>query len=408
MSNMDDYEYKNGFLLLEDGSIFKGKSLGDKGFVKAELCFNTTLFGYQETISDPSYAEQIITFSMPHVGNIGVNDFDSESDKIYAKGVIFNNYIENYSHHQGQISLEKWLVKNKVLALTDVDTRAIIKKLRNKGTMDACIVALDNPISQDDIKKAQDILKNGTSINEKELAIEISTKKEFLYDPKINNKVNNTAKNKEKSKEASKVKSKINNNGENIVLIDFGYKDNIANILHNQGFNVHILPAKSDYATIKKYDPVGVILSNGAGNPNMIIPHVKDSILELVKNEIPLLAICLGHQLLALSLECKVEKLPYGHHGVNHPVKNLETNKIEITSQNHMYAVSQNLSQDVEVTHINLFDNTIEGIRIKNKPIISLQYHPESSAGPHDSIYNFNDFYQLIRKYNNTKEQANA
>ena len=375
----------NAILVLQNGKFFKGMGLGYQGTATGEVCFNTSVTGYQEIISDPSYAEQIINFTFPHVGNVGTNKEDHESDKIWTKGVIINTEITEPSNYRSLNRLDKWLKKNKIVGITGIDTRNLTNAIRDKGAPKGTISFS---------KKAKFNIKNLLSNTQKwsglknlDLAEKVSTKKTYVWkDLKTWKKEGGFIKNKKKNF--------------HVVAIDYGIKKNILRYFSDFKCKVTVVSCKTNAKEIIKLKPNGVFLSNGPGDPaatgKYAIPIIKD----LIKKNIPIFGICLGHQILALTLGAKTKKMNLGHRGANHPVKNLIKGNVEITSQNHGFeVVKSSLSKNIQITHQSLFDNSIEGIRLKNKPVFSVQYHPESNPGPQDSVYLFEEFLGSVKKY---------
>ena len=377
-------KFTPGVLVLENKKIFKGISIGFEGTVTGEICFNTSLTGYQEIISDPSYAEQIINFTFPHIGNVGTNNEDHESNKIWTKGVIFNSEITNPSNYRSIKNLDTWLKKHRIVGLTGLDTRSLTNFIREKGAPKGTISSNRN--GRFNLKKLVSTSSRWSGLNGLDLAETVTTPKKYIWKGF-----------KTWSKEKGYTKSKKKTF--KIVAIDYGIKKNILRYFSNFACDVIVVPCKMSAENILKIKPNGIFLSNGPGDPAATGKYAIKIIQKLIKVNIPIFGICLGHQLLALSLKAKTKKMKLGHRGANHPVKNLINDKVEITSQNHGFEIiKQSLPKNVEVTHRSLFDNCIEGIRLKNKPIFSVQYHPESSPGPQDSHYLFNQFIDEIKK----------
>ena len=377
-------KFTPGVLVLEDRQVFRGIGIGYEGTATGEVCFNTSITGYQEIISDPSYSGQIINFTFPHIGNVGTNNEDNESDKVWTKGVIFNSEITNPSNYRSLKNLDLWLKKNKIVGLTGLDTRSLTNFIRDKGAPKGTIS--NNQRGNFNLKKLINISKKWPGLNGLDLAKEVSTKKKYNWkDFKTWNKEKGYIRNKKKIFK--------------IVAIDYGIKKNILRYFSNFKCNVVVVPCKTNTEQILKLKPDGVFLSNGPGDPAATGKYAIKIIQNLIKANIPIFGICLGHQLLALALKAKTKKMKLGHRGANHPVKNLINNRVEITSQNHGFEViQQSLPKNVEVTHCSLFDNCVEGIKLKNKPVFSVQYHPESNPGPQDSYYLFDQFIKEIKK----------
>jgi carbamoyl-phosphate synthase small subunit len=362
-------EYKPAIIVLEDGKIFHAKSFGSDGERMGEIVFNTSLAGYQEILTDPSYSEQIVTFTYPLIGNYGINSEDVESRKIFLKGIIVREYIDSYSNYRADKSLAEYLKENNILGLCKVDTRAIARHIRIKGAMKA-IVSTENF----NIESLMNKLKNYSGLVGKNLVHDVSMKKSYKWE---NLKIEKTKK---------------------IVVMDFGVKLNILRELERLGYEVEVVPSDTTAEKILELNPDGVFLSNGPGDPTALTDIVNE-IKKLIGKK-PMFGICLGHQLLCLSFCAKIYKLKFGHRGGNHPVKNLETGKIEITSQNHGFCIDEkslNLDE-IEITHMNLYDNTLEGIKHKKYPIFAVQYHPEACPGPNDSNYLFTRFKEMLEK----------
>ena len=371
-------------LVLQDGKFFKGMGLGYHGTATGEVCFNTSITGYQEIISDPSYAEQIINFTFPHVGNVGTNKEDHESDKIWTKGVIINTEITNPSNYRSLRHLDQWLKKNKIVGITGVDTRYLTTIIRDKGAPKGTISFEKK--EKLNIKKLLKITQKWSGLKNLDLAEKVTTKKNYIWgDLKTWRKEDGFLKNKKKIF--------------HVVAIDYGLKKNILRYFSNFNCKVTIVSCKTSALDIIKQKPDGIFLSNGPGDPAATGKYAIPIIKELIKKGLPVFGICLGHQLLALTLGAKTEKMKLGHRGANHPVKNLLLGNVEITSQNHGFeVVKRNLPKSVEVTHESLFDSSIEGIKLKNKPVFSVQYHPESNPGPKDSVYLFEQFIMSMKK----------
>ena len=359
-------------LVLNKNQIFKGLALGAKKTVVGEVCFNTSMTGYQEIISDPSYAGQIINFTFPHIGNVGTNFDDNETSVPFAKGVIINCDISNPSNYRSIKHFDEWLRKNDIPGICNVDTRDITNTIRDEGAPKGSLTTVKN-VKIADLKKKN---QNWSGLNGLDLAKDVTCSKSYKFNKKSNAKYK-------------------------IVAIDYGIKLNILNSLSNFNCEIVVVPASTDAQEIINIEPDGVFLSNGPGDPKATGKYAVPTINKLIKNNIPLFGICLGHQLIALALGAKTKKMFLGHRGANHPVKNLKTGLVEITSQNHGFEVSKkSIPKHVLVTHSSLFDGGIEGIKHKNKKVFSVQYHPESSPGPHDSHYLFNEFFEMIKNKN--------
>jgi len=355
---------KNTILLLDDGIKYEGKQLGYLGETIGEVCFNTGMTGYQEILTDPSYCSQIVTMTSPHIGNYGINEEDVEYNKIQVSGFVIKEDSIIPSNWRSTSSLDEYLKKNKIVGIQDIDTRALTRHIRDNGAMNGIISSIDNDI--DSLSKK---LKKAPDMNGLDLAKVVSTKKIYKW--------SNSGKHK-------------------VAVVDYGIKYNILKILADSDCEITVFPAQITAKEIIDFNPDGIFLSNGPGDPSAVTYGI-----EMVKNLLgskPIFGICLGHQILSLALGAKTFKLNFGHRGINHPVKNLETEIVEITSQNHGFAVDLNsLPENVISTHINLNDNTNEGIECKDYKAFSVQHHPESSPGPHDSRYLFDKFIKLMK-----------
>jgi len=372
-----------GILVLEDGSFFKGHGFGHESTVTGEICFNTSITGYQEIISDPSYAGQIINFTFPHIGNVGTNDDDLESDKIWTRGVIFNSEISNPSNYRALKHLDNWLKKNKIVGITGFDTRSLTNFIRDKGAPKGTISYSEK--GKFNINKLKNLSNKWNGLKNLDLAEKVTTIKNYKWSGF-----------KTWKKESRFLKNKIQSY--KIVAIDYGIKKNILRYFSDFKCEVNIVSCKTSAEQILKMKPDGVFLSNGPGDPAATGKYAIGIIKNLIEKKIPIFGICLGHQILALALGAKTKKMKLGHRGANHPVKNLINGSVEITSQNHGFEiVKESLPKNIEITHKSLFDGCIEGIKLKNKPVFSVQYHPESNPGPQDSVYLFQQFINNIK-----------
>jgi carbamoyl-phosphate synthase small subunit len=355
-------------LLLADGTVHHGTAFGLIGTTTGEICFNTGMTGYQEVFTDPSYFGQILIMNSVHVGNYGVMDTDIESTGVKIRGLIGRNLEEQYSRKMANGSLDEYLKQNRIVAIEGIDTRALVTEIRTKGAMN-CIISSDEL----DVDKLKQQLDAVPSMDGLELASEVSTTGTYeLGDP------------------SSELR---------IAVMDYGIKKNILQCMTDRGAFVKVYPAKSNLEDIKAFEANGYFISNGPGDP-AAMPYAVDTVKELLKEDKPLFGICLGHQLLALANDIPTFKMHHGHRGLNHPVKNLITGKCEITTQNHGFGVDPDAvrnAEHIEITHVNLNDASIEGIRVKGKPAFSVQYHPEATPGPHDSRYLFDDFLDLVK-----------
>ena len=374
----------NAILVLQNGKFFNGLGLGFQGTATGEVCFNTSITGYQEIISDPSYAEQIINFTFPHVGNVGTNNEDHESDKIWTKGVIINSEITSPSNYRALKHLDDWLKKNKITGITGIDTRNLTSYIRDKGAPKGTISFSKK--NKFNIKKLLKQTQKWSGLKNLDLAEKVSTKKSYVWKGlKTWKKENGYLKNKKDSF--------------HVIAIDYGVKKNILRYFADFNCKVTVVSCKTKALDIIKLKPNGIFLSNGPGDPAATGKYAIPVIKELIRKNFPIFGICLGHQILALALGAKTKKMSLGHRGANHPVKNLVKGNVEITSQNHGFEViKNNLPKNIKITHQSLFDNSIEGIRLKNKPVYSVQYHPESNPGPQDSVYLFEEFITSMKK----------
>ena len=380
-----NHQFPTGILVLDNKLVFKGIGLGYQGTSTGEVCFNTSLTGYQEIISDPSYAGQIINFTFPHIGNVGTNNEDLESDKIWTKGVIFNSEITSPSNYRALKTLDEWLKKNQIVGLTGLDTRSLTNFIRDKGAPKGTIT--NNKKGKFNIKKLINMSVKWPGLNGLDLAKEVSTKKTYIW------KGFRTWKKDIGYKKNTKKKFKI-------IAVDYGIKKNILRYFSDYNCQVKVVSCKLTADEIVKLKPDGIFLSNGPGDPAATGKYAIDTVQKLIKLNYPIFGICLGHQILALALNAKTKKMKLGHRGANHPVKNLINNSVEITSQNHGFVViEKSLSKNIQITHKSLFDDTIEGIKLKNKPVFSVQYHPEANPGPQDSQYLFKNFIQDVKKH---------
>jgi carbamoyl-phosphate synthase small subunit len=376
-------DLKNVYIYLENGTYLTAKSFGADGTSIGEIVFNTSLSGYQEIMSDPSYAGQFVTFTMPEIGNVGVNNEDMESLSAHAKGMIVRNYHERYSNFRAEDSLSNFLKKYGVMGITLIDTRFLTKMIRDEGAM--MMVASTDISDKDELKK---VLENSPRIEDINYIEQVSTKKPYKHTQGV------YSKREFKYNEAPKAEAKI-------VVIDFGVKRNILNEIVESGIEVDVVPNSFKAEDlIEKYNNKeidGVFLSNGPGDP-LVLKKEQEQIKKLISAKVPMFGICLGHQLLSISHGYDTFKLKFGHHGGNHPVKNAKTGLVEITAQNHNYNVPNEITEIADVTHTNLFDNTIEGLKYKDSPIFSVQHHPESSPGPKESRYIFSEFLSMIKR----------
>jgi carbamoyl-phosphate synthase small subunit len=354
-------------LLLEDGKVFEGKAAGAIGTTTGEICFNTGMTGYQEIFTDPSYFGQVVLMANPHIGNYGVEENEVESEGIKIAGMVCKKFNKGFSRPRGTESLQNYFEKENIVAISDVDTRALVRYIRDKGSMN-CIISSETT----DVEILKQKLSKVPSMAGLELSSKVSTKTPYTFG-------NEQAKHK-------------------VAVIDFGVKKNILRSLAERGCYLKVFPMTTSLNEILKFNPDGFMLSNGPGDPG-VMKNEAALVKQIVETGKPVFGICLGHQLLAESQGIGTYKMHAGHRGINHPVKNLVSGKCEITSQNHGFSVKAEdvkANNNIEATHINLNDNTIEGIKLKDKPVFSVQYHPEACPGPYDSRYLFDDFVSLM------------
>ena len=383
-TNSKNSQIITGVLVLENKKVFRGIGIGYEGEATGEVCFNTSLTGYQEIISDPSYAGQIINFTFPHIGNVGTNRQDYESDKIWTKGVIFNSEITSPSNYRSFQHLDAWLKKNKIVGITGLDTRSLTNLIRDKGAPKGTIANSKN--GKFNISKLTNSTIKWSGLKNLDLAEKVTSQKNYIWKGL-----------KTWKKETGYKKN--NKNSFHVVAIDYKIKKNILRYFSDFNYKVTVVPCKTSASKILSLKPNGIFLSNGPGDPAATGKYAINIIKDLIKINLPIFGICLGHQILALTLGGKTKKMKLGHRGANHPVKNLIHDNVEITSQNHGFVVvEENLPKNIEITHKSLFDDTIEGIKLKNKPVFSVQYHPESNPGPQDSVYLFQEFINNMRK----------
>jgi carbamoyl-phosphate synthase small subunit len=366
-------------LLLEDGTVFEGTSFGAAGANCGEVVFNTAMSGYQEILTDPSYYEQIVTMTYPLIGNYGTNGLDWESKKIFASGFIVKENCNYPSNWRNSSSLDDYLKANNVIGLEGIDTRALVKHIRTQGAMRGIISSTE--FSTTNLRKKLD---QYPGLVGRDIVKDVTAEKPYRWEHGVVDVLKDT-------ESLPKKKFKV-------VAFDYGIKQNILRLLRSHGCDVHVVPAKTTAKQVMARKPDGVFLSNGPGDP-AAVDYAIENVRKLL-GKVPIFGICLGHQILALALGAKTYKLKFGHHGANHPVKNLKTGRIEITSQNHGFCVDIATlnGKEVEITHTNLNDNTNEGFRCKDIPAFCVQYHPEASPGPHDSNYLFDDFIKLMKK----------
>jgi len=369
------------YIYIENGTFLEANSFGASGTNVGEIVFNTSLSGYQEITTDPSYAGQFITFTMPEIGNVGVNEDDNECQTIYSKGIIVRAYNDEYSNFRGTKTLANLLKEQNILGICDIDTRYLTKMIRNEGAM--MMIASTEISSKEELKE---LLKKAPRIEDINYIEQVSTKETYIH--------KYGAWNHEKLEY-----NKAHMSDKKVVVIDFGVKRNILNELVESGLEVEVIPSNFKASDlIKRFEDGeigGIFLSNGPGDP-LTLTNEKEQVQELIKTNIPIFAICLGHQMLSIAHGFDTYKMPFGQHGGNHPVQN-ETTVVEITAQNHNYNVPDNIVEIANITHKNLFDNTIEGVKYKKGNIFSVQHHPEASPGPHESKYIFTQFANSVK-----------
>lgn len=370
-------------LVLADGKVFKGYGVGASGMARGEICFNTAMSGYQEILTDPSYAGQIITFTFPHIGNVGANDEDLENAQPFARGLILREAITPSANYRAEGGLTAWLEKNNLVGISGIDTRALTRHIRTNGAPNGVVVHA--PDGKLDIDAALEMAKGFAGLEGMDLTKKVTCSAPYTWD--------------QAHWTRAKGYSDRNKDAAHVVCVDYGVKRNILRNLAATGARVTVVPATTSAADILAYEPDGVFLSNGPGDPFATGEYALPIIKDLIASELPIFGICLGHQLLALALGAHTKKMHQGHRGANHPVKDLETGKVEITSMNHGFDVdTASLPQGVIETHRSLFDGTLCGLRVEGKPIFSVQHHPEASPGPQDSFYLFGSFMKAIEK----------
>lgn len=377
---------KSALLVLEDGNQFFGKSIGVDGESVGEIIFNTSITGYQEIITDPSYSHQIVVLTYPHIGNVGINELDNESSCIQVKGLVIRNLAITASNFRYKLSLSDYLIQHDIVGISDVDTRKLTRLIREKGTQHGCIIACDVPDFNLALRRAREF----PGLDGLNLAHIVSTPRKYIWNQGT---CNISMKNAVSSINSIYLPY-------HVVVYDFGIKRNLMRILVDYGCLLTVVPAHTTAQEIIDMQPDGIFLANGPGNPNSYEYAINAIKIFLEETNIPLFGVCLGHQLLALASGAKTIKMKFGHHGANHPVKDLESNKVMITAQNHNFVVDKTtLPNTLKMTHISLFDKTLQGIRHLNKPAFSFQGHPEASPGPHDSMSFFKYFIELIKNY---------
>lgn len=358
----------SAILILENGNVFHGKAFGKRGTTTGEICFNTGMTGYQEVFTDPSYFGQVVIMNNVHIGNYGINAHDVESDSVKVKGIIGRNLEEQYSRFAADNSLQDYFEKQNIVAIDGIDSRALVIHIREAGAMN-CIISSEI----DDVNELKKILKEVPSMDGLELASQVSTSNTYTLGDE---------------------KSPLR-----VAVLDYGIKKNILNCLVERGAFVKVFNARTSFSEMEKFKPNGYFISNGPGDPEPM-QYAAETIKEILAARKPIFGICLGQQLLAMAVGIPTFKMHHGHRGLNHPVKNIVTGKCEITTQNHGFGVEPVAVLDhanIEITHVNLNDDSIEGLRLRDRPAFSVQYHPESTPGPHDSRYLFDDFFDMMR-----------
>ena len=380
-SSTDDNRPLTGVLVLADGTVFRGRGIGAVGDSVGEVCFNTSMTGYQEILTDPSYAGQIITFTFPHVGNVGANPEDIETVTPAARGLILRADITDPSNWRATRHLDDWLKSYGLVGLAGIDTRRLTRRIRDLGAPNGVVAHSPDGVFDIDALRAK--AAGWPGLEGMDLAKEVSCRQMYGWN--------------EADWTIGKGYATQESPTKHVVALDFGAKRNILRCLAAAGCKVTVVPADASVEEVMRHKPDGVFLSNGPGDPAATGAYAVPTIRGLMDTGVPMFGICLGHQMLALALGGRTEKMPRGHRGANHPVKDLATGKVEITSQNHGFVVlPESLPADVEVTHVSLFDGSNEGIRLKDRPVFSVQYHPEASPGPQDSHYLFKRFVDLM------------
>lgn len=363
-------EKRSAVLLLEDGTTFTGTAIGKIGTTTGEIAFNTGMTGYQEVFTDPSYYGQILIMTTAHIGNYGVHSEEVESDGMKIAGMVIKKFSDGYSRPSGMKSLQEYMIDDNKVGIADIDTRALVRHMRSKGAMNAIISS-----EIDDIDELKKMLVKVPSMAGLELSSKVSTKEAYEVKPE--------------------------NPDFKVSLVDFGVKKNIIRCLVDRGCHVKVFPHDATLEDLNSFSPDGYMLSNGPGDPSAMPVAIK-LVQEVLAQDKPVFGICLGHQILGLSLGLETEKMFCGHRGINHPIKNLKTGKGEITSQNHGFVISKESAEHsnvIDITHMHLNDNTVAGIEMVEKPVFSVQYHPEASAGPHDSRYLFDQFVTNMKNH---------
>ena len=374
---------KTAALVLADGTTFHGYGFGAAGDVVGELVFNTAMTGYQEILSDPSYAGQLITFTFPHIGNVGTNGEDLEALTCHARGLVLRASVTDPANYRATHHLHRWLERQGLVGIVGIDTRRLTRCLRKSGAQSAAVSF--NPDHRPDIDQLVHMAKEWPGLVGMDLASDVSCRQRYDWD--------------ETAWQHPQGYGRQTSAFRHVVVVDYGIKRNILRSLASKGLKLTVMPASTKADDLLALSPDGIFLSNGPGDPaatgRFAVPEIK----KLIDSGKPVFGICLGHQMLALALGATTEKMKFGHHGANHPVKDLTTGKVEITSQNHGFSVDMtSLPDHVEPTHVSLFDGSLEGLKLKDRPVFSVQYHPEAAPGPEDSAYLFDRFLQLIER----------
>lgn len=376
-----DLKRRPAILVLQDGTVFRGQAIGTDGYSVGEVVFNTAMTGYQEILTDPSYARQIITLTYPHIGNTGCNTEDEECSRVWAAGLVIRDLPVLASNFRNEVDLDTYLKDKNIVGISGIDTRALTRLLRDNGAQNGCVMAGDI-----DEAKALELSQSFTGLQGLDLAKVVSTEKSYMWDSGSWSLGKGHA-----VATKSDLKYKV-------VAYDFGAKANILRMLVDRGCDLTVVPAQTTAAEVLSMEPDGVFLSNGPGDPEPC-DYAISAIKEIVEAEIPVFGICLGHQLLALASGASTMKMKFGHHGANHPVKDIAANRVMITSQNHGFAVDkESLPDNLSVTHLSLFDGSLQGIHRTDKPAFGFQGHPEASPGPHEAAILFDHFIELIER----------
>jgi carbamoyl-phosphate synthase small subunit len=388
---LEDALIKSALLVLEDGTQFHGRAIGAEGSAVGEVVFNTSMTGYQEILTDPSYSRQIVTLTYPHIGNVGTNAADAESSAVHAQGLVIRDLPLIASNYRSEENLSDYLKRNNIVAIADIDTRKLTRLLREKGAQNGCIIAGDSPDAELALQKA----KAFPGLKGMDLAKEVTTAESYSWQQgswTLEGELPEAKKEEELPF--------------HVVAYDYGAKRNILRMLVDRGCRLTVVPAQTPAADVLKLNPDGIFLSNGPGDPEPC-DYAIAAIKTFLETDIPVFGICLGHQLLALASGAKTLKMKLGHHGGNHPVKDIDNNVVMITAQNHGFAVDENnLPANLRVTHKSLFDHTVQGIHRTDKPAFSFQGHPEASPGPHDAAPLFDHFIELINAFRASHNNA--